>query len=140
MAVETSLVLVKPDGVRRGLVGEVIRRFEQKGLQIAGLKMVRMDNALADKHYEAHVTKGFYPELKAFMTGGPVVAIAVRGESAIDLIRKLMGATKPADALPGTMRGDFCTTVTENVVHGSDSPEAAARELGLWFGKGELFA
>ncbi len=138
MAIETSLVLVKPDGVRRGLIGEVIRRFETKGLQIAGLKMLVMSSELADKHYAEHVEKGFYPDLKAFMTGGPLVAMAVRGENAVAHIRHLMGATNPINAAPGSIRADFCTIVTENVVHGSDSTESAARELALWFNEGEI--
>lgn len=138
MAVETTLVLVKPDGVRRGLIGEVISRLERKGLAIAGMKMMRMSPEMSDKHYEAHVEKGFYPELKAFMTGGPLVALAVRGENAIAHVRNMMGATNPANAVPGSLRGDFCTTVTENVVHGSDGPESAGKELALWFSKDEL--
>lgn len=138
MAKETTLVLVKPDGVRRGLVGEVVARFERKGFQIVGLKMLVMSDELAASHYEAHVDKPFYPELKAFMTGGPLVAIAVRGHGAIDQVRGLMGATNPAAAGPGTLRGDFCTEITQNLVHGSDGPEAAERELALWFAEGEI--
>ena len=133
MAVETTLVLVKPDGVRRGLINQVVGRIEAKGLKIAGLKLLTMTSDLADKHYHAHVEKKFYPELKAFMTSGPVVAIAVRGDDAIAHIRNIMGATRPAEATPGSLRGDFCTIVTENLVHGSDSPESAARELAIWF-------
>jgi nucleoside-diphosphate kinase len=138
MAVETTLVLIKPDGVRRGLAGEVIARIERKGLRIVGMKLLRMSSELSDRHYAAHVQKGFYPELKAFMTGGPVIAIAARGENAIAHWRNLMGATNPANAAPGSLRGDFCTTVTENVVHGSDSAESAATELALWFAPGEI--
>ena len=138
MAVETTLVLVKPDGVRRGLINQVVGRIEAKGLKIAGLKLLTMTSDLADKHYHAHVEKKFYPELKAFMTSGPVVAIAVRGDDAIAHIRNIMGATRPAEATPGSLRGDFCTIVTENLVHGSDSPESAAYELGLWFKVGEI--
>ncbi|MEQ8821535.1 MAG: nucleoside-diphosphate kinase [Sumerlaeia bacterium] len=138
MAVETTLILVKPDGVKRGLIGEVIGRFEAKGLTIAGLKMMKMSSELADKHYAEHVGKPFFADLKAFMTGSPLVALAVKGPDAISLARKMMGATKPADALPGTIRGDYCTEVTENIVHGSDSPESAARELALWFSDAEL--
>ncbi len=138
MAIETTLVLVKPDGVRRGLVGEVLRRFEAKGLQVVGLKMLTMSDDLAAKHYAAHVEKPFYPDLKAFMTGGPLVAAALRGENAIAHVRNLMGATNPANAAPGSVRGDFCTEITENAVHGSDSPEAARGELALWFAKGEI--
>jgi nucleoside-diphosphate kinase len=130
---ETTLVLIKPDGVRRALVGEIIRRFEAKGLTIRALKLMKMSGELADKHYAEHVSKGFYPELKAFMTGGPLVALAIAGPDAVSLVRKMMGATKPADSAPGTIRGDFATIVTENLVHGSDSPESAARELALWF-------
>lgn len=137
---ETTLVLIKPDGVRRRLVGEIIRRFEAKGLTIRGLKQVRMSSELADKHYAEHVSKGFYPELKAFMTGGPIVALAIAGPDAINLVRKMMGATKPADSAPGTIRGDYATVVTENLVHGSDSPESAARELALWFSPAEFTA
>ena len=140
MALETTLVLVKPDGVRRGLVGEVIGRLERKGLRIVGIKMLNMSADLADQHYEAHVQKPFYPELKAFMTGGPLVALAAQGENAIAHVRNLMGATNPVNAAPGSLRGDFCTTMTENVVHGSDSPEAAQREIGLWFKAAEIAA
>ncbi|MDX1972056.1 MAG: nucleoside-diphosphate kinase [Candidatus Sumerlaeia bacterium] len=136
MALETTLVLIKPDGVRRNLVGEVIGRFERKGLHLVGLKLMTMSGDLADKHYAEHVSKGFYPELKAFMTGGPLVALAVRGENAIAMVRGMMGKTNPLDAAPGTIRGDFATTVGENIVHGSDGPESAAKELGLWFAEG----
>lgn len=134
---ETTLVLIKPDGVRRGLVGEIVSRFEQKGLTIRAMKLMRMSGELADKHYAEHVNKGFYGELKAFMTGSPLVAIAVAGPDAVNLVRKMMGATKPADSAPGTIRGDFALVVTENLVHGSDSPESAARELALWFTEAE---
>lgn len=134
---ETTLVLIKPDGVRRRLCGEIIRRFEAKGLTIRAMKLMKMSGELADKHYAEHVSKGFYPELKGFMTGGPLVALAVAGPDAVNLVRKMMGATKPADSAPGTIRGDFATVVTENLVHGSDSPESAARELALWFSDAE---
>lgn len=130
---ETTLVLIKPDGVRRQLVGEIVRRFEAKGLTIRAMKLMKMGSELADKHYAEHVTKGFYGELKAFMTGGPVVALAIAGPDAVNLVRKMMGATKPADSAPGTIRGDFALVVTENLVHGSDSVASAERELGLWF-------
>lgn len=133
MAVETTLVLIKPDGVRRRLVGEVVGRLERKGFEIVAMKMMRMSAELSDKHYEAHLEKPFYPDLKAFMTSGPLVALAVRGENAVAHVRNLMGATNPANAAPGSIRGDFCTEVTKNVVHGSDSVESAERELGLWF-------
>ncbi|MBI1289654.1 nucleoside-diphosphate kinase [bacterium] len=135
---ETTLVLIKPDGVRRNLIGAIISRFEAKGLKIRGMKLMQMSGELADKHYAEHVTKGFYPELKAFMTGSPLVALAIAGPDAVSLVRKMMGATKPADSAPGTIRGDYATIVTENLVHGSDSPESAARELALWFTAAEL--
>jgi len=134
---ETTLILIKPDAVRRGLVGEIVSRFEAKNLTVRAMKLVKMSSELADKHYAEHVTKGFYPELKAFMTGSPLVALAIAGPDAINLARKMMGATKPADAAPGTIRGDFALTVSENLVHGSDSPDAAARELALWFAAAE---
>ncbi len=130
---ETTLVLIKPDGVRRGFVGEIISRFEAKGLTLRAMKLMNMPGDLADKHYAEHVEKPFYPELKAFMTGSPLVALAIAGPDAVALVRKMMGATKPADSAPGTIRGDFATVVTENLVHGSDSPESAKRELELWF-------
>ncbi len=130
---ETTLILIKPDGVRRNLIGEIVGRFEAKGLTIRAMKLMKMSSELADKHYAEHVEKGFYPELKGFMTGGPLVALAISGPDAVNLCRKMMGATKPADSAPGTIRGDFATIVTENLVHGSDSPESAARELALWF-------
>ncbi len=137
---ERTLVLVKPDGVARRLVGEIIGRIEAKGLRIVALKMLRFTPALADRHYVDHVAKGFYPALKAFILSGPVVAMAVEGPEAISLVRRLMGATSPADALPGTIRGDLANTTTENLIHGSDSPEKAAYEIGLFFQADELLA
>lgn len=119
--------------MRRNLIGEIVGRFEKKNLTIRAMKLMRMSSDLADKHYAEHIEKPFYPELKAFMTGGPLVALAVAGPDAINLVRKMMGATKPADAAPGTIRGDFALVVTENLVHGSDAPESAERELALWF-------
>lgn len=138
MPVERTLVLVKPDGVRRGLIGETIRRFENKGFRIAALRMLKFTPELADRHYVDHVAKSFYPELKSFILSGPVVALVVEGPDAISLVRKMMGATKPADSLPGTLRGDFANTTTENIVHGSDSPEKAAYEASLYFSAQEL--
>lgn len=135
---ETTLVLIKPDAVKRALIGEIIKRFEAKNLTIRGMKLMKMSGELADKHYAEHVQKGFYAGLKAFMTGSPLVALAVGGEDAVNLVRKMMGATKPADSAPGTIRGDFALTVGENLVHGSDSLESAKRELALWFKDGEL--
>jgi len=132
-AVETTLVLVKPDGVRRGLIAEVIGRIERKKLKIVGLRMMTVDEDLAKRHYEEHVDKPFFGELISFITSGPIVAIAVQGEEAISVVRTLMGATDPKKAAPGTLRGDFGLEVTENIVHGSDGPDSAKRELGLYF-------
>lgn len=130
---ETTLVLVKPDGVRRGLVGEVIGRLERKKLKIAAMKMLTVDEALAKRHYEEHLSKPFFPELLAFITSGPIVAMAVSGDEAISVVRTMMGATDPKKAAPGTIRGDYGLEVTENIVHGSDGAESAKRELGLYF-------
>jgi nucleoside-diphosphate kinase len=130
---ERTLVLVKPDGVRRGLIGEVIGRLERKGLTVAALRMLTVDEALARQHYAEHVDKPFFPELLAFITSGPVVALAAEGPEAVGIVRTLMGATDPKKAAPGTIRGDFGIVITENIVHGSDSPESAARELAIFF-------
>jgi nucleoside-diphosphate kinase len=136
MATETTLVLVKPDGVRRGLAGEVVSRFERRGYDLRGARLLKIPRALAAEHYAEHKGKPFYPELVSFITSGPVLALAVRGENAIVGVRALMGATNPADSLPGTIRGDLATELSENVVHGSDSRASAKRELGLFFPDG----
>ena len=136
MAVETTLVLVKPDGVRRGLCGEVLRRFERRGYELRGARLLRITRSLAQRHYAEHKGKPFYPELVSFIVSGPVLALAVRGEDAIAGVRALMGATDPADSLPGTIRGDLATELSENVVHGSDSKASAKRELALFFPDG----
>lgn len=133
MAVERTLVLVKPDGVERGLVGEVISRFERLGMRIVAMRMLRVDEELASRHYAEHVDKPFYPELVAFITSGEVVAMVLEGEGAIGLVRKVMGPTNPVDAPPGTIRGDYGVEITRNIVHGSDSPESAAQEIALFF-------
>lgn len=130
---ESTLVIVKPDGVRRGLVGEILGRIERKGLRIAELKMMTIDEDLAGRHYDEHRDKPFFGELISFITSGPVVVAKVEGEGAVLVVRTLMGPTDPAEAPPGTIRGDFGTIVTENLVHGSDSPESAKRELDLFF-------
>ncbi len=135
---ERTFVMVKPDGVERRLVGEIIRRFESRGLKLVGLKMLRPDRELAEKHYAVHREKPFFGELVQFITGGPVVAMAWEGNQAITLVRKMMGALKPEEALPGTIRGDFTTDIQTNLVHGSDAPETAQTELALWFRPGEL--
>ena len=133
MALQKTFVMVKPDGVRRGLVGEVISRFERKGLRLTRARMLTIDADLAARHYAEHVGKPFYPDLAAFITSGPVVAMEWEGEEAVEVARTLMGVTDPKKAAPGTIRGDFGLVVTENVVHGSDSPASAERELGLFF-------
>lgn len=134
MATESTFVMVKPDGVQRGLVGQVISRFERKGLRLDRMRMLQIDDELASRHYAEHIDKPFYGELASFITSGPVVAMAWTGESAISVARTLMGPTNPAEAPPGTIRGDFGLIITENIVHGSDSPTSADRELGLFFG------
>jgi nucleoside-diphosphate kinase len=134
MAVESTLLIVKPDGVRRGLVGEVLRRVEARGLRIAEMRMITIDRALAEEHYGEHREKPFFGELVGFITGGPAVIARLEGESAIEVWRTMMGPTDPVVAPPGTIRGDLALVITENIVHGSDSPESAERELKLFFG------
>jgi nucleoside-diphosphate kinase len=126
--------MVKPDGVRRGLIGEVVRRMENKGLMVRAMKLFTIDRDLAERHYGEHRSKPFFEELVSFITSGPVVAMVVEGPSAVSAARQVMGATNPLDAAPGSIRGDFATAITENVVHGSDSPESAEREVELFFG------
>ena len=138
MAIETTLVLVKPDGVRRGLCGEIVARFERRGYDLRGARLLRITKALASQHYAEHKGKPFYSELVDFITSGPVLALAVRGENAVAGVRGLMGATNPADSAPGTIRGDLATLLSENVVHGSDSRRSAQRELKLFFPDGLL--
>ena len=132
-AAERTLVLIKPDAVRRGLVGEILGRFERKGLALEAMVLREMDADLADRHYAEHVEKPFYPPLKTFMTGGPLVAVILAGEAAIDVVRTLVGATDGRKATAGTIRGDFSLSNRENLVHASDSPDSAKRELALWF-------
>jgi nucleoside-diphosphate kinase len=134
MATESTLLIVKPDGVRRGLVGEVLRRIEVKGLRIERLELRTIDRATAEEHYAEHQDKPFFEELVDFITGGPVVLGRITGEDAIACWRAIMGPTDPVDAPPGSIRGDLATVITENVVHGSDSPASAQRELELFFG------
>ncbi len=133
-----SLVLIKPDGVQRLMIGKIISLIEERGLKITGLKMLKMDDDLALKHYSAHVDKAFFKELKGFMTSSPLVAICVEGTNAVTLMRSMMGATNPLEAAPGTIRGDYGITVGMNLIHGSDSPEAAEKEINLFFSKSEL--
>lgn len=126
--------MVKPDGVDRGLVGEIIRRLESKGLRLVDARLRTVDEDLAGEHYAEHRDRPFFGELMSFITGGPVMAMVWEGESAVSVARLLMGPTNPANAPPGTIRGDFGLETTKNLVHGSDSPSSAEREIGLWFG------
>ncbi len=130
---ERTLVLLKPDAVRRGLVGEILRRFEDKGLTIVAMDQRRIDGAQADRHYAEHVDKDFYPPLRAFVTSGPMIAAVLEGDQAVEVVRLLNGATDGRRAAPGTIRGDLALSNRENLVHGSDSPESAQREIKLWF-------
>lgn len=133
MTTEETLVIAKPDAVRRRLVGEILRRIEEKELRITDLRMLRIDTDLAGRHYEEHREKPFFEELVRFITSGPVVVAKVEGEDAVTVVRELMGPTDPKDAPPGTIRGDYGEVITENLVHGSDSLESAKRELDLFF-------
>jgi nucleoside-diphosphate kinase len=138
MAIETTLVLVKPDGVSRGLCGEIVARFEHRGYELRGARLLKITKALANQHYAEHKGKPFFRDLVDFITSGPVLALAVSGEDAIAGVRGLMGTTHPKDAAAGTIRGDFATLLGENVVHGSDSKTSARRELKLFFPGGLL--
>jgi nucleoside-diphosphate kinase len=133
MAAERTLVLIKPDAMRRGLAGEILRRFELRGLEIRAARLLTVDRALAEEHYAEHAEKPFYGELVEFITSGPTLALVLEGEGAIATVRTTMGATNPADAGPGTIRGDLALSMPDNLVHGSDSPESATREIALWF-------
>jgi len=134
MAVERTLVLIKPDAVQRGLAGEILGRFEQRGLVIREARLVQVDRELAEKHYAEHSEKPFFGELVEFITSAPTLALSLEGEGAIATVRRTMGATNPADSEPGSIRGDLALSMPDNLVHGSDSPESAQRELELWFG------
>ena len=133
MAEQSTLLIAKPDAVRRGLTGEILRRVEAKGLRITDLRMGRIERVTAEEHYDEHREKAFFVELVEFITSGPVVVARLQGEQAVPVLRTMMGPTDPANAPPGTIRGDFGTIITENLVHGSDSPESAERELKLFF-------
>jgi nucleoside-diphosphate kinase len=135
MALERTLILVKPDAFARGLTGEIIARFERKGLALRGLQQLTMSRALAERHYAEHEGKPFYGELVEFITSGPLVAMVLEGERAVEAARQVIGATDPLQASPGSIRGDFAVEVGQNMVHGSDSLESAAREVGLFFGE-----
>lgn len=138
MATERTYAMVKPDGVKRGLVGEVVSRLENKGFKIVGMKLMQIPRELAETHYGEHKGKPFFEDLVSFITSGPVVAMVVEGENAIAEWRKMMGATNPKDADLGTIRGDYASTIDENVVHGSDAPATAEREIGIFFDESDL--
>ncbi len=136
---ERTLVLLKPDTVQRGLAGKVISRLEDRGLKIVGMKMMRMDMDIAKRHYAEHVDKPFFKGLSEFMMSRPIVAMAVEGKNVVDVVRSTVGATDPQAAAPGTIRGDMAQDIGRNLIHGSDSPEAAARELAIFFSDDELY-
>jgi nucleoside-diphosphate kinase len=133
MAVERTLVLIKPDAVQRGLAGDILARFERRGLELREARLVQVDRELAERHYAEHAEKPFFGELVEFITSAPTLALAIEGESAISVVRTTMGATNPTGAAPGTIRGDLALAMPNNLVHGSDSTESAERELQLWF-------
>ena len=134
MAVERTLILIKPDAMRRALAGEILRRFEARGLELRAARLVRVDRDLAERHYAVHREKPFFGELVEFITSGATLALVLEGEGAIATCRTTIGATNPADATPGSIRGDLALSMPDNLVHGSDSPETAAEEVALWFG------
>ena len=136
---DRTLVLLKPDAVQRGLVGEIVGRLENRGWKIVGLKFMRMTDEVARKHYAEHVEKPFFPGLAAFMMSRPIIAIALEGENVVDAVRKSMGSTNPQDANPGTIRGDLAVNIGRNLIHGSDSVESAIRELAIFFNGEELY-
>ncbi|MBC1434703.1 nucleoside-diphosphate kinase [Listeria rocourtiae] len=137
---ERTYLMVKPDGVQRGLIGEVIARLEKKGLKLVGAKLMRIGEDLAKQHYAEHVGKPFFPDLLDFITSGPVFAMVWEGDEAVAIARLMMGTTNPLDAHQGTIRGDFAVHMNRNVIHGSDSVESATREIGLFFGANELLS
>ncbi|HSK17344.1 MAG TPA: nucleoside-diphosphate kinase [Gaiellaceae bacterium] len=135
---ERTLVLIKPDAMGRRVAGEILSRFERRGLKVGAAKLVQVDRSLAELHYAEHVEKPFFGELVEFITSAPTLALVLEGESAIKVVRTTMGATNPVDSAPGTIRGDLALAMPDNLVHGSDSPESAEREIALWFADGEL--
>ncbi len=138
--IERTFTMIKPDGVQRGLVGRIVERFEQRGLKICAMKMMRIPKELAERHYEEHKGKGFYNPLLDYITSGPVVCMVLEGENAVASVRGMMGKTNPQDASPGTIRGDFSQVTGRNIVHGSDSSESAKREIKLFFNDYEIHA
>ena len=137
---DRTFAMVKPDGVQRGLIGEIISRFEIKGIKIAALKFMKITPELAEKHYSEHKGKPFFTDLVSFITSGPVVAMVLEGENIIPIVRTMMGATDPKNSALGTIRGDFAMTIDKNIIHGSDSPESAIREIGIFFKEEEIVA
>jgi nucleoside-diphosphate kinase len=137
---ERTLVIIKPDAVQRGLIGEIIARFERRGLRIGGMKLMQIDEPLARRHYAVHEGKPFYEPLIRYITSSPVVVMVLEGNGAIDIVRRTMGATNPAEAAPGTIRADFGLEIGRNLVHGSDGPETAAFELPLFFAEDEILS
>ena len=135
---ERTLVLIKPDAMARRLAGEILGRFEQRGLTVRAAKLVQVDRGLAARHYAEHTEKPFFGELVEFITSAPTLVLVLEGESAVSVVRTTMGATNPVDAAPGTVRGDLALAMPDNLVHGSDSPDSAEREIALWFSDGEL--
>jgi nucleoside-diphosphate kinase len=134
---ERTLVLIKPDAMRRRLAGEIVSRLERRGFELRAAKLVEVEAELAERHYAEHAEKPFFGELVEFITSGPTLALVVEGESAVSVVRTTIGATNPANAAPGTIRGDLALAMPDNLVHGSDSPESAEREIALWFPSGE---
>lgn len=135
---EKTFLMVKPDGVQRQLIGDIVSRFEKKGFQLVGAKLMQISTELAEKHYGEHKERPFFGELVDFITSGPVFAMVWQGENVISTARQMMGSTNPKDAAPGTIRGEYAVTVSKNIIHGSDSPESAEREIGLFFSQEEL--
>ena len=135
---ERTFIMVKPDGVQRGLIGEIVNRFEQKGFKLVGAKLMQISTSLAEQHYGEHKERPFFGELVEFITSGPVFAMVWEGEDVISISRNMIGATKPQEATPGSIRGDYAVTVGKNIIHGSDSPESAKREINLFFKEEEL--
>ena len=133
MAMERTYLMVKPDGVQRGLVGEIMSRFEKKGLKLVAAKLMVIPKETAEKHYAEHKDKKFFPSLLSYITSGPVFAMVWEGENAVQVCRNIMGKTNPQESAPGTIRGDYCMVTGVNIIHGSDSPESAAREIGIFF-------
>jgi len=138
MAIETTLVLIKPGGVERNLIGEITARIERRNLKIVGLSLINADRSVVEKHYEEHRERPFFTGVVNYLVSGPIVAMAVKGENAVKAIRAMMGATNPLEATPGTVRGDYALTIEDNLTHSSSDPEAAERELSLWFPNGAV--